>query len=77
MADIFVTRHVAVTTTGQTTFANDVSATAAALSAPSGHIRLIGVSISKSITTGKRVAARAAAILAYAACSDRCKTWLQ
>ena len=29
------------------------------------------------MTTGNRVAARAAAIRAYAACSDRCKTCVQ
>ena len=50
MGDIGVTRHVAATATGQTTFANDLSATAAAISCPSGHIRALGVSISKSIT---------------------------
>jgi hypothetical protein len=40
-------------------------------------VSVIAPSISKFITTGNRVAARAAAMRAYVACSDRCRTCVQ
>ena len=50
MSEIYVTRHVAVTAAGQTTFANNLAGTAESIVCPTAHLAKIGVSISKSIT---------------------------
>lgn len=46
----YLTRHVAVTATGQTAFANNLAGVAESILPPSGHIKEIIVSLSKSIT---------------------------